>query len=95
MDEYVDNRVSECNAIDGANIRHPVYNCDRALLPAHFHMIQDKSGQNLTVDACANANGDNALCKTYYSKVNSFLQADIKSEHVWCNPPDSTCWKNA
>jgi hypothetical protein len=87
QNEYVTNRVSECNATDGTDIRHPVYNGDRALLPAHFHMLQAKSGQNFTVDTCANENGDNALCDKFYSKADSFLQADISTAHIWCNPP--------
>lgn len=45
------------------------------------------SGQTFTVDACANANGDNALCDRYYSSADSFLQADITEAHIWCNPP--------
>jgi hypothetical protein len=83
----VASRVGECNATSGRNIRHPVYNSDRALLPTHFQMLQAKSGLDFTVDACANMNGDNALCDKFYSEANSFLQADLSNEHVWCNPP--------
>lgn len=50
-------------------------------------MLQSKIGVPFTMDACANHTGDNALCAKYYSKTNSFLQADLNNEHVWCNPP--------
>jgi hypothetical protein len=83
----IPSRVAECNATDGTNIRHPVYNSDRALLPVHFKMLEQKTSKNFTMDACANVNGDNALCAKFCSATDSFLQADISNEHVWCNPP--------
>jgi DNA N-6-adenine-methyltransferase (Dam) len=87
MDEYVANRVTEFGATRGANIRHPVYNSDRSLLPSHFRMLEARTGLPFTIDACANDSGDNALCDKFFSKTNSFLLADITNEHVWCNPP--------
>ena len=40
-----------------------------------------------TLDAAANANGDNAQCKQYCSKARSFLDQDCKGQTIWMNPP--------
>ena len=39
------------------------------------------------IDACADVNGHNAHCTTFYSSANSFLSAKIAGSAVWLNPP--------
>lgn len=39
------------------------------------------------IDACADVNGHNAHCTTFYSSADSFLSAKIAGSTVWLNPP--------
>ena len=62
---------------------------DRCIRRSWFEHIQNRVGRTFTLDACANASGDNALCSRYCSPENSFLTRDLNGEHVWLNPPFS------
>ena len=64
-------------------------NTDRMLCHKYFERIQLMT-RPFTLDACANSNGDNALCPHYCSPDNSFLNYDCSGHHVWCNPPYSS-----
>jgi hypothetical protein len=60
---------------------------DRMLHPSYFQMIERMIGTKFTLDACANPNGDNALCVKYCSPDNSFLNFNCARETIWMNPP--------
>ena len=60
---------------------------DRMLHPRIFKQIQKLCNHTFTMDACANSNGDNALCPRYCSSEDTFLSKDLKGEFVWINPP--------
>ena len=55
--------------------------------PKIFKQIHKLSNHTFTLDACANSQGDNALCSRYCSVEDSFLEKDLKGEFVWLNPP--------
>ena len=60
---------------------------DRRIIPSEFQKLQDLLGINFTLDACATADGSNALCSNYCSADDSFLTRDLSNEIVWLNPP--------
>ena len=60
---------------------------DRRIIPSEFQKLQDLLGINFTLDACATADGSNALCSNYCSADDSFLTRDLANEIVWLNPP--------
>ena len=51
-----------------------------------FHQL-DKEYGPFTLDAAASTNGDNAQCKAYCSKEDSFLEKKISGANVWANFP--------
>ena len=57
-------------------------NDDRMLHPKIFKQLQKLSNHTFTLDACANDNGDNALCSRYCLVEDSFLNKDLKGEFV-------------
>ena len=59
---------------------------DRMVLPPLFKEIEEAT-KPFTLDACANDNGDNSLCKEFCSPSKSFLLSDCTNHHVWMNPP--------
>ena len=61
---------------------------DRKLLPTVFSEIEALSGHTFTLDAAANANGDNAHCIDYCSPADSFMSR-THTGHIWINSPFS------
>ena len=57
-----------------------------------FHELNERLGP-FTVDACADPDGNNSFCTTFYSKDNSFIESDLRGETIWCNPPFATAGK--
>ena len=54
---------------------------------SEFNRLSAQYGP-FTVDAAADVNGNNAHVTTrYYSANDSFLNADVSGQNVWCNPP--------
>ena len=53
---------------------------------SRFHE-QDAEYGPFTMDAAAHPSGDNAQCKRFCSKKNTFLGTNCKGQTVWCNPP--------
>jgi len=60
---------------------------DRRIIPSEFQELQTLLDIQFTLDACANADGSNALCPRYCSAEDSFLATDLANEVVWLNPP--------
>ena len=60
---------------------------DRMLHPYYFTWIEKQIGRPFTLDACANDNGNNALCQEYCSPSHSFLNYNCAGRTVWLNPP--------
>lgn len=60
---------------------------DRCIIKSEFNYIQQLSSMPFTLDACANADGSNALCAEYCSVNNSFLEHPVVGHHIWLNPP--------
>jgi hypothetical protein len=71
---------------NNTNIAQQYDRTDRMLHPTYFIMIERMIGKKFTLDACANPNGDNALCDNYCSMNNSFLNYNCAGETVWLNP---------
>ena len=59
---------------------------DRQLKVSEFKKLQVLCPHQFTLDACANPQGDNALCPKYCSTQDSFLKRDLENEFVWMNP---------
>ena len=51
-----------------------------------FHELNAEFGP-FTMDAAAHHSGNNAQCKRFCSKKNTFLGTNCKGQTVWCNPP--------
>jgi len=60
--------------------------CNNQLKPEIFASLSDLYGP-FDVDACAEPDGENSLCDTFWSRDNSALKQDWKGLNVWCNPP--------
>ena len=55
--------------------------------PGTFALLERELGRSFTLDAAANDDGRNALCKHYGSPSRTFLSIDCSGHTVWLNPP--------
>lgn len=60
---------------------------DRMFIREDFLKIQKLSKMKFHVDACSAIDGSNAHCNVYYSRNNSFLQANVQGLLSWINSP--------
>lgn len=60
---------------------------DRMMVQTEFLRLQQLSGKEFTVDCFSSEDGNNSLCKQFYSPVNSFFSQSLVNQHCWINPP--------
>jgi Retroviral aspartyl protease len=73
--------------LSDSNTAYLAKNQDRMLLRRLWLDIQEATGRQFSLDACADDRGDNAHCSEYCSPAKSFLVTELEGHHVWINAP--------